>query len=281
MFRSASPSLLDSGAWLTVPALRGSLAFGSSGTTVTVGQAPPSRRQLSTTTVTGISHTIGQLEIIGLGLTLSMAQAFSASGVPVADSTNTALSAAASGSVRVGGPSGFTARLGGSIDVSAQGSASATFTIAHAGGWSPVSGSLASKFVTPAFSGSVTFGAGSSIQLSARAQWLGPITLVSGLLVITKQPGSTDTGASLDVSLIRPDGSTPTAYVVGLAAGLQLGASSSGIPLLEVTGSLSNSGTSTYAHAHAPAPRLCVASSAGPAITALVSLTSPLARCAS
>ena len=238
--------------WLTVPALRGQITFDSSGTTLNVSEAPSSRRQLSTTTTTvsGISHTIGQLEVMNLVLTLAMAQSFSAGGVPVAGSSNAALRATASGSVRVGGASGFTAVLGGSLDVSAQGGASATFTIDHVGGWSPVSGSLADKFRTPAFSGTVAFGAGSTIQLSATAQWLSPITLVSGLLVITAHPSSAASGASLSVALSKTDSNTAASYAVDMSAGLQLGDASSGIPKLAVEGLLVSSGTSTYARAH-------------------------------
>ena len=231
--------------WLTIPALRGSITFDSTGTSVSVTEAPPSRRQLSTTTVSGISYTIGQLAITNFGLTLGMVQSFSEAGSLISHSSNAALSAAASGNVQVGGASGFGAAIGGVIDVSAQGSASATLTISHAGGWSPVSGSLASKFLTPAFSGSVTFKDDTSIQLSAEAQWTTDITLVSGVLVITKHPISTGTGAKLSVSLNRTAGGTSTSYAVGLLAGLRLGSASSAIPLLAVTGSLVSSGTST------------------------------------
>jgi hypothetical protein len=101
--------------------------------------------------------------------------------------------------------------------------------------------------------------------VSASAQWLKNLTLIDDLLVITAHPASGAPGATLSVSLSRPDGSTPFDYAVGFTAGLQLGSNTSGIPLFEVAGSLVSSGTSTCG---ATAFELGASVSHGPSISA-------------
>ena len=261
--------------WLLIPAMRGVLSFDSDSASVLVSPVHGSqaRRQLSAQTVDqleeaaliddlkhgrqlsalraeeeGMSHSFfgGQLNISNLSLAVAMSKSFSPSGQPL-ESSNAALSVRTSGTVHVGGEGGFDAILGGEIAVDGDRSTSVTLTIAHAGGWSPVSGKLSSSFATPAFQGSVSFGSNSAIALRASAQWLNNLTLVEDLLVITAHPATGAPGATLSVTLDRPDGSTPFSYAVFLTAGLQLGSNSSGIPLLEVTGSFVSSGTSTCA----------------------------------
>ena len=230
----------------------GVLAFDSTSARVSVTPVRGAKRgrQLSVLTAEegGMSYSFfgGQLNVSNLSVALAMTQSFSASGQP-SESSNAGLGVRASGLVHVGGKGGFEAILGGDLGVGGDGSARVALTIDHVGGWSPVSGSLAPCFTTPAFSGSLAFGSDSSIALSASAQWLKNLTIIDDLLVITAHPASGAPGATLSVSLERPDGSTPFEYAVGFTGGLRLGPNTSGIPLFEVTGSLVSSDTSTCA----------------------------------
>jgi hypothetical protein len=261
--------------WLSIPAMRGVLSFDSDSASVRATPVYDSsaRRQLSALTADelkeaaliddlkhgrqlsaptaeegGISHSFfgGMLNVSNLSLAVAMHKSFAPSGQPSA-SSNAALSVRTSGMIHVGGEGGFEAILGGELAVDGDRSTRVTLTIEHAGGWSPVSGNLSSSFATPAFQGSVSFGSNSSIALSASAQWLNKLTLIEDLLVITAHPATGAAGATLSVSLDRPDGSTPFSYAVLLTAGLQLGSNTSGIPLLEVAGAFVSSGTSRCA----------------------------------
>ena len=115
-----------------------------------------------------------------------------------------AVAVALSGDIFVGGDDGFSASLAGTIDTDV---GSATLAFSHPGGWSPLSGELASNFATPQFSGELAIGVGgTSLNLSAHVAF-SPIELQDGVLYIfggtpeSGEHGRTPIGANAH----RPD----------------------------------------------------------------------------
>ena len=103
------------------------------------------------------------------------------------------------GGVQVGGASGFAANVSGVVSTA---EATASLTVSHAGGWSPLTGAFSSLFTTPPFSGTCKLGvAGVHTSLSADASWAEAIDVVPCMLSLTG--GDTDAGPRLKVPLTK------------------------------------------------------------------------------
>ena len=104
--------------------------------------------------------------------------------------------------VLIGGETGFAATVSGTIDTD---EGSASLTVEHPGGWSPVP-SLADYFATPAFVGSVAFGVGGvRLAMSCDAEFLAPIVIVPDMVQVTGHPQSSAAGVSAECGVEPAD----------------------------------------------------------------------------
>ena len=113
-----------------------------------------------------------------------------------------------SGSVRIGGNSGFDATVNGALDTATD---SAFVTIWHAGGWSPLPG-LSSYFTSPAFFGSLSLNRPDPANLDqllylncdADLVFVSPIQLIPGFLKMSGPlPDGLEQGPRVQVKLVQ------------------------------------------------------------------------------
>lgn len=149
------------------------------------------------------------------------------------------------GELHVGGDNGFNAAVSGTIDTL---TSVVTLTIAHAGGWAPIP-ALADFFVTPHFTGELTFGIGNSSYLSlyATAAWPADIDLGTDLVSLVAYPDSGVPGVQLGIALEQEEEGSEVAYEISFAGGLRLLNGHTGAPpVLGVTGTLRSDGTADF-----------------------------------
>ena len=150
------------------------------------------------------------------------------------------LTVSAVGQINIGGRDSFRANVSGIFD---QAKGSTVMTMSHEGGWSPINGSLRPYFATPAFDGQLSIGGDVDIAVQAEVGFTSEIALVHDVIVfLSAQERMNAKGPH--IRLNGWGGEAGFEYVVRFDAGLQLGSNSSGIPLLEVSGTLNSSGTS-------------------------------------
>jgi hypothetical protein len=148
-----------------------------------------------------------------------------------------------SGSVRIGGSSGFEATLNGALDTAA---GSADLRIRHAGGWSPLPGALANYFVTPVFDGGCSLRNATAdtprLNCSLDALFVSPIELIPGILKIGSANESAGLGPSLAVRLVQASSGGAYDYRVGVSASVRFGIGSFSLPLLSIVGEFGTGG---------------------------------------
>ena len=149
------------------------------------------------------------------------------------------LEVALSGTMRVGGSSGFVASVSASLET---GASSGSLELQHDGGWSPLGGDLSSAFTTPAFAASVDVNVdGTYLRVAGSASWDSEISLVPNFITFVAHPSDADaSGPSVQIELVRPTEDGDVSYDVQFETGLQLGAVG-GLPVLSVSGDVGSS----------------------------------------
>ena len=108
----------------------------------------------------------------------------------------------ARGGVVVGGDLGFAALMTGSLNTELK---TATLTISHGGGWSPVPGVIGTYLTSPQFDGTLQLGVnGICASLAAHAEWTQDIVVQDDNAVefirLSAHPTSSAPGATMEAS---------------------------------------------------------------------------------
>ena len=152
----------------------------------------------------------------------------------------------ASGTLLVGGGGdeggGFYADFSGSLDTAA---GSAQLEISHEGGWSPIP-SLADYFTTPAFTGYARVQVGNVyLEVGGFVAFQEPIALIPSLIDIVGYGDNRRTqGPKFSVLVKKVTNVSAYSFSVDFQAGIRLGGGSSGIPIIDISGSVVKCGTS-------------------------------------
>ena len=152
----------------------------------------------------------------------------------------------AKGKLLVGGGGdeggGFYADFSAFLDTS-DGAVSAELLIKHAGGWSPIP-SLRKYFTTPAFNGWARFQVdGVYLSLGASIDFRQPILLFPGLLEIVGD-GDRTGGPQFAVTMKKDTADSGALFEVTFLAGIRIGGANTGIPIIELSGTVRNCGRS-------------------------------------
>ena len=143
----------------------------------------------------------------------------------------------------IGGSNAFPASVSGTIDTYA---GAIRLSVAHDGGWSPVTGAFAPLLTTPAFNGTLEVKVdGVFVAFVGNATYAPPLVLRRDLAVLTAYPGVAPNGPTISMHLVMLTNFSDPSFEVSLASGLQVGGPQTiDFPHLSVEGALSSAGTS-------------------------------------
>ena len=138
---------------------------------------------------------------------------------------------------------GFYADFSAYLESSDEG-VSAQLLIRHGGGWSPIP-SLADYFTTPAFTGFANFQVdGVYLHVGAFIHFRQPIRLIPNLLEIVGD-GDRTGGPQFTVTMKQATADSATAvFELTFLAGIRLGGTATGIPIIELSGTIRTCGIS-------------------------------------